>query len=243
LPGIGNYIASAILSIAFNKPYPAIDVNVVRIISRLNSIKKSYPYSKNIINNFLLCKIDNNNPGDFNQALMDLGRTICKPSNPECTLCPINMFCNAYVNNNVNSFPIKKNRTIKPHHNVAVGVIWNKNKILVSKRKNNGLLGGLWEFPGGKLKLKETAHQCVIREVKEELDVEVYPCDFIDSINHSYSHFSITMNAYHCQYIKGMPRAIGCSEFRWIYPNQLTLLAFPVSSQKIFDKILHYNIL
>ena len=240
LPGIGDYIASAVLSIAFNKPRPAIDVNVVRIISRLNCIQKPYPSSKNDINDFLLCKIDNNNSGDFNQALMDLGRTTCKSSNPNCISCPIIMFCKAHVNNNVNSFPIKKNYTIKQHHHVAIGVIWNKNKILVSKRKNEGMLGGLWEFPGGKLKLKETAQQCVIREIKEELDVDVLPVNFIDSINHSYSHFSITLNAYHCKYIKGSPRALGCSEFRWIHPNHLKLLAFPVSSQKIFNKILHY---
>ena len=111
------------------------------------------------------------------------------------------------------------------------------NKILVSKRKESGLLGGLWEFLGGKINSGESAIKCIIREVKEELGVHVNPRALLKQIDHSYSHFSITLDAYHCDFIKGTPRAIGCADWRWISPNQISELPFPKANHKLFDKI------
>ena len=105
---------------------------------------------------------------------------------------------------------------------VAVGVVWKGNKILISKRKENGLLGGLWEFPGGKIKNDEGAKACIVREAKEELGVSVQPNKFLNQIKHSYSHFSITLDAYHCDYIDGNPEALGCADWRWIVPEQIS---------------------
>ena len=121
-------------------------------------------------------------------------------------------------------------------------MVWHDDKILIAKRPMNGLLGGLWEFPGGKMQPKETAKECIMREIKEELLIDVIPYQHIDQVQHSYSHFSIRMDAYHCKYIKGKPKPLGCSDFRWIKPNKLKTLPFPRANHKIFTKILNYKV-
>ena len=237
LPGVGPYIAAAVLSIAFNIPIPAVDGNAVRVLSRINSIDLPYPKSKNIINSILINLIDPNDPGAFNQAIMDLGREICTAKNPSCSICPINKYCDSFVNNDVYKYPVKIKRRQRPHYNVAVGMIWKNNQILISKRKEHGLLGGLWEFPGGKIKIGESPTDCVIREVLEELNILVEPKAHVKQIAHTYTHFTITMDAYACRHRHGHPKALGCADFRWIFPDDIQLFAFPGANHKLFDKI------
>ena len=237
LPGVGPYIAGAIMSIAFNGPIPAIDSNALRVVSRLNTISGSLLVCKKRITRELSDIICNLRPGDFNQAIMDLGREICTSKNPSCNACPLEDNCSAAVNNNVDKYPAMRRSNNKPHYRVAAGIIWKNNKILVSKRKESGLLGGLWEFPGGKIKDGETAVKCIIREVQEELGVCVRPATFIKQIKHAYSHFSITLDAYHCDFINGIPQALGCEDWRWIFPEQIADLPFPKANHKLFDKI------
>jgi A/G-specific adenine glycosylase len=237
LPGVGEYTASAVLSIAYNKPLPAIDSNVIRIVSRINEIPFTFPKSKKIINEYLVSILPKKNSGDFNQSMMDFGRFVCRNIAPKCNDCIINIHCNAFVNNNVDNFPIKLKKPKKPHYNIAVGVIWNENKILITKRPNNGLLGGLWEFPGGKIKTNESSQQCVIREIKEELNIKIRIQKKIHQIQHAYSHFSITMHAYNCQFIKGNLKLLGCTDFKWINPGDIEKFAFPKANHKIFNKI------
>lgn len=237
LPGVGPYISAAVMSIAFNVPVPAIDVNTIRVVSRLNSIKLPYPKSKKNIYSLCLKLIDSNRPGEFNQAVMDLGREICTPNNPSCYVCPVKNHCSAHLNNVVAKYPVKVKKTRAPHYYVAVGIIWKNNRILISKRNESGMLGGLWEFPGGKIKIGETSPDCVIREVQEELDVLVSPIFHAKRVKHAYSHFSITMDAYHCQFKGGTPRPLGCSDFRWVFPHEIQKMAFPSASRKLFDSI------
>ena len=106
---------------------------------------------------------------------MDLGREICTPNKPLCNTCPVSIYCNAYVNNDVDKYPIRMKKRSYPHYRVAVGIILKNSQILISKRKANGLLGGLWEFPGGKIKMGESDQECIVREVLEELNVLVFP--------------------------------------------------------------------
>ena len=98
--------------------------------------------------------------------------------------------------------------------------------------------GGLWEFPGGKIKNGEDAKTCIIREVKEELGVLIRPVAFVKQIKHAYSHFSITLNAYHCNYVSGEPNAIGCSDWRWIKPEEVHQFPFPRANHKLFDSLI-----
>jgi len=237
LPGVGPYICAAVMSIAFNIPLPAIDGNTVRVISRLNSINIPYPKSKKKIHALLSRLIDPIKPGCFNQAVMDLGREICTSKVPACSACPICKYCSARVNNDVDKYPLRIKNTPRPHYHIAVAIIWNNKKILISKRKSAGLLGGLWEFPGGKIKPRESGPDCVIRRARETLNVLVDPGNCIKQIKHSYSHFIITVDAYRCVFVGGQPRRFGYDDFRWIYPYEIHQFAFHRSNHKLFDKI------
>jgi A/G-specific adenine glycosylase len=142
------------------------------------------------------------------------------------------------VYNFVDKYPVKIKPAKKPHYNIAVGIVWNKGQILISKRRENGLLGGLWEFPGGKIEGGENAEICIIREIKEELGVYVKPTTFLKQIKHAYTHFSITMDAYNCDFLHGCPQPLGCDDWRWIRPGQIKTLPFPKANHKLFDKII-----
>ena len=99
------------------------------------------------------------------------------------------------------------------------------------------MLGGLWEFPGGKINSCESIEECIIREIKEELNITVRPKKFIKRIKHSYSHFSITMDAYFCELIDGSPSSVGCADWMWISPQNIKLFPFPKANHKLFDEI------
>ena len=238
LPGVGPYISAAVMSIAFHHPLPAVDTNAIRVAARLKMVAFSSPADSKIIHRYLSDNIALKRPGDFNQAIMDLGREICKSDNPKCTICPVSKFCKALVNNFVDKYPIKIKPSKKPHYNIAVGIVWNKGQILISKRRENGLLGGLWEFPGGKIEGGEKAENCIIREIKEELGVCVKPTTFLKQIKHAYTHFSITMVAYNCDFLHGYPKPLGCDDWRWIKPGGIKALPFPKANHKLFDKII-----
>ena len=100
------------------------------------------------------------------------------------------------------------------------------------------MLGGLWEFPGGKIEPGESAENCIIREVQEELGICVKPTSFLKQIKHAYTHFSITLDAYHCEFIGGKPQALGCLDWQWATTEQIQDLPFPKANHKLFDKVL-----
>ena len=233
LKGIGDYTACAILSIAYNQKYPAIDGNLKRVISRLSGIanfKIVIPTSKKYVLNLM----NYNNPALINQSLMDLGRKICLPNNPKCVICPISKNCMAYTKNKLSFYSFKKTQKTKPTYNVSVGIIWKENKILISKRKKEGLLGGLWELPGGKEQSSERSIPCLYREIDEELGIKVKALDQIGTIKHHYSHFSINLTGYHCSYQSGNAQAKSSEEIKWIKPYKITQFPFPKSTIKLF---------
>ena len=243
LKGIGDYTSSAIASIAFNKKNYVIDGNVKRIMARVLCLKDFSKISLNQIHEFLSNYIDCNRPGDFNQGLMDLGRDVCKPKKPLCEICPISYQCEAYSINATHLYPIPKQKNKKlPHYIIGVGVIWNNNKILITKRKKNTLLGGLWEFPGGKLIKNESISECIKREIYEELSIDVEVQNFIIKVNHKYSHFSITLHAHHCLYKKGTIKCNAADDWKWIKSAQLADFPFPKANHYIFPHILNKGV-
>ena len=240
LRGIGDYTASAILSIAFKKKNPVFDGNIRRIFSRLFTLKKD---SQIIIKakTEMLKYMDDCNPSDINQAMMDFGRLICSPKKPQCGICILNQVCKAHITNNVSSYPELKKRSIKPVYNVAVGFIIKNNKILISKRKKNKLLGGLWELPGGKKKKREPLLNCLKREVLEELDIKIDISQKIGNIKHKYSHFDVNLTGYTCYYNQGTPKPLNSDGIKWIQFNEIKNFAFPKSTLKLFNLYETYN--
>ena len=241
LKGVGPYIDSAVRSIGYNDVVPTIDGNVNRVISRLLCLKKHPQKEYKKIYAFLMDVIDIKRPGDFNQSLMDLGRDICKPKIPICSKCPITNFCNAYQKNKIDKYPIRIKSKKIPHFNVAVGVIWKDDRILIAKRKLGGLLGGLWEFPGGKLNIDESSEECVVREIYEETGLSVELKSFITNIKHQYSHFSISLDSFHCIYKNGKANPKNSSEIKWISPKEISKFPFPKANLKFINKIPRNN--
>ena len=237
LKGVGKYINAAVQSIGYNKNIPTIDGNVNRVVSRLICLDKDPLKSYDLIYEYLKKHISEKNPGYFNQALMDLGRNICKPKTPLCSNCPITKYCQAYQNNNIHNYPIRNKPKKIPHYYISVGVIWKNEKILITKRKTGGLLGGLWEFPGGRRKQNESSEDCLIREIYEETNLRVELKEFITKINHRYSHFSISLDAFHCLYRKGLAETNDSSRLKWILPEHIKQFAFPKANHKFMDKI------
>ena len=199
LKGIGDYTASAILSIAYKKKYPAIDGNLKRIIARVYAITNSKGIIKKAKSEITQL-MERHDPGDINQALMDMGRNICTPRNPKCKSCLFELSCIANQKHKIDKYPAKLHKNHIPQYDVIVGFIKKGNKILISKRKKGVLLGGLWELPGGKKNKNESSIQCLKREIKEELNIKVDIKYKIGTIKHRYSHFKINLIGYYCNY-------------------------------------------
>jgi A/G-specific adenine glycosylase len=233
LKGIGDYTASAILSISNNQSYPAIDGNLKRVIARLAGIddfKNIVPKSKEYVSQLM----DNYKPSIINQSIMDLGREICISKNPKCTICPLSSQCAAYIQKSISRYSLKSKHKVIPNYDVAVGMIWKDNQILISKRKKKGLLGGLWELPGGKLEAGEKYEDCLNRELREELNIDIKINKKIGIIKHKYSHFSINMTGYNCNLISGNPKPLASDLIKWINIDEISKYAFPKSTLKLF---------
>ncbi len=123
-----------------------------------------------------------------------------------------------------------------PHKIIGVGVIRNhQGEILIDRRLQSGEMGGFWEFPGGKIKPDESVEDCVKREIKEELGIEVVVGERITTINHNYATFKITLLVHHCQYLSGEPQTIECEEIRWVTVEEIDQYTFPEANIKIID--------
>jgi A/G-specific adenine glycosylase len=159
--------------------------------------------------------------GDYNQALMDLGATICLPHNPACPLCPLKGICTARKLGLQEQRPLLKPKVKVPHYIVTAAVIIRKGKILLAKRLSKGLLGGMWEFPGGKVEKGESLKSCLAREIREELGVEIRIGEEIGIYKHAYTHFRITLHAFATELTDGKPRAVEVAGLVWVLPNEL----------------------
>ena len=140
--------AAAVASIAFGERVLAIDANVRRVLSRLHDLAEPSDAQVRKLGTSL---VDCDRPGDVNQALMDLGSTVCTPRNPSCPACPLDEVCMARARGTQSQRPGPKRSRARPHYQIAAGIIWRDGQILIAKRPSEGLLGGLWEFPGGKV--------------------------------------------------------------------------------------------
>jgi A/G-specific adenine glycosylase len=218
LPGVGRYTAAAIVSLSFDEPAAALDANARRILARVYAYRRPISGARSQEDLAALYHRVRGGaaPGAFFQALMDLGQQICLPRRPLCAECPISAECSAFARGIQDRLPIRSRPAPKPHYDVTAAVILRAGKVLIAKRPEGKLLGGMWEFPGGKVERGETFPVCLRRELKEELGVTVRVREKILAVNHAFSHFRITLHVFHCDSLRGVPQPIGAAEVRWV---------------------------
>ena len=234
LPGIGDYTAKTILAIAFKKNLVGIDTNLERIGYRILGLKTKTKRNQKRVIKYLEENQCTNNPGDYNEALMDLGSSLCKASITYCNQCPLKNICKAYTSSSPILYPTPKVRKKIPIYDVAVSVIEYKNKILITKRLNKNFLPGLWEFPGGKIEKNETAIETIVREVKEETNLTVSNPIFLGNIKHKYSHFGVNISLF-ISFPKSIKSLNLSQEYRWIRMKDILNYPLPKANHKMLD--------
>ncbi len=239
LPGIGDYIAAAVSSIAFGKPHAVVDGNVKRVLARFHKtdLPTNDPAAGKVFKAAADAFLEKSKPGTFNQAIMELGALVCTPRNPDCHLCPMASKCRAFQEKVVDKYPQRIKKAGIPEYRIAVGVIWKDSRVLITQRKPEGLLGGLWEFPGGKLQNGETPSAACIREIAEEVSLVVETEDRIARIRHAYTHFKIVMDVFRCIYLNGRIKLRGPVDYRWIRLPEIDRFPFPGANRKFIPLI------
>ncbi|MDT8435643.1 MAG: A/G-specific adenine glycosylase [Gemmatimonadota bacterium] len=236
LPGIGPYTAGAIASLAFGRREPAVDGNVRRVLARLHDLERPSPAELDAAARDLLAAAPGP-PGEVNQALMDLGGAVCTPRRPRCGRCPLADACIARARGTQEKRPARRRRAVLPHHDIAVAVTRRDGRILIGRRPEDGLLGGLWEFPGGKVAGGETPAAAAGRELREEMCVEAEIGAPIAVVEHAYSHFRITLHAFEARWTAGEPCGRAVSDWRWVRPSELGGYAFPAANRRVLERI------
>jgi A/G-specific adenine glycosylase len=235
LPGIGRYTAGAIASIAFGRRAAVVDGNVIRVLARLTDLQDDVTLSatRKAVWKLAESLVPTERPGDYNQALMELGRKVCRPAQPLCHQCPVANICQARSAGTQLDRPVRPPRKRTPHVAVTAGVIWRGDKVLIAQRPLKGMLGGLWEFPGGKQNEGESLAECLKREIREELGIEIDVGAKAMTIDHAYTHFRITLHVFTCCYQSGEPKAIEVADLAWVSLDALDDYAFPATDQQI----------
>ena len=246
LPGIGPYTAAAIGSIAMGLDVAVVDGNVSRVLSRLYAYPGDITKAegKRTMQSWADRLLVHGRAADFNEAMMEIGAIICSPRRPRCDECPLSKQCKAYAEGAPEHYPVKKKKKKIPTKEVGAGVIINrKGQVLIAQRPARAMLGGLWEFPGGKQDKGETIKQCIKRELKEEMGIDVKVGDLLITVPHTFSHFHMRLHAHWVRIEKGRPRAIDCDDITWVSPEKLRDYAFPRADIKIIDELERVGIL
>ena len=228
LAGIGRYTAGAIGSMAFGLDAPALDGNLRRVLARVFNLAMSIrsPEGQKVLDELLTVHLPPGQAGDFNQAMMDLGATICLPRSPDCEHCPIADICQSRQLGVQEQRPVTAERRAVPHYTVTAAVIQRGSQVLIAQRPADGLLGGMWEFPGGKQEPGESLAECLEREIMEELGATVAVGSELGVFRHAYTHFKVTLHAFECTLTDGEPRPVQVNDLRWVDPARLS--AFPM---------------
>ena len=239
LPGIGRTTAGSILSSAFNAPLPILDGNVKRVLARLTAHPRPPARDDALFWCWSEALLDPVRPRDTNQALMDLGATVCTPRSPSCDRCPWQLHCAAYAAGDPCRWPVTDASKPLPFQVIGVGVVLNAaGEVLIDQRLEEGLLGGMWEFPGGKQEQGETIETCIARELKEELGIAVTVGSELITVDHAYSHKKLRFVVHLCDWVSGEPQPLASQQVRWVRPDQLKEFAFPAANARIIEALL-----
>ncbi len=201
LSGIGRYTAAAIASIAFGQDIATLDGNLKRVFARVFDISApaDSPAGEEILWALAEKHVPAGRAGDYNQALMDLGATVCLPKNPFCLLCPLAELCKARALGVQEGRPVMKPKAPVPHKLKAAAVLVVDGKTLLKQRPAAGLLGGLWEFPSAEV--DTDSPEALAAVIETEYRLKVSPLARMDEVRHAYTHFKLTEIPWRCELI------------------------------------------
>ena len=239
LPGVGAYTAGAVSTFAFERPAAAVDTNVARVLGRVFRGRDGVKGAAGAKAATQLAEELQPRRGGaawtFNQALMELGALVCRPKNPVCLRCPIEADCAAFAAGEQEIIPSPRERLMR-RITAVVGVIMENGRVLIQRRPETGLLGGLWEFPGGKVKRGETLRAALARELREELGAAPIWSLPLMTVDHSYTQFRVTLHAFRCA-LAAEPKRDPKNR-RWVRLSALHAYPFPSGSAKIVERLL-----
>ena len=236
LPGVGPYAAAAIASIAYGEATPSVDGNVLRVMARFRGqhVDIKQPDVITDVRAYLQKRIPASCPGDFNQALMELGALVCRPRNPLCAECPLRPACKAARKGLTAEIPLAPARKRIPHVDMVAVVVRKRGRILLVKRSEDRMLGGLWEFPGGKREASESLADAAKRTCRDVSGIDVTPGPMRCTVKHTYSHFQITLHVFAARLHGGrLCAGEGCTRAQWVSAVDLQTLAMPITARKV----------
>jgi A/G-specific adenine glycosylase len=226
LPGVGRYTAGAVASIAFDRPEPVVDGNVARVLVRLHGIHEDpkRPAVARLLWQHAEALVRGPSPGDLNQALMELGALVCTPRAPRCGACPLSRRCAAHKAGDAEALPVKSRRPAPRAVEAVAGLVRRRGRVLAVRRPSQGLLGGLWELPGGELAPREGPEAGLRRVFAERIGLAITRAESRGEVKHAFTHRRLRLHVFRCDTPEGRVRLDGPAAHRWLAPSALAEL-------------------
>ena len=240
LPGVGSYTAGAVLSIAYGRPLPAVDGNVLRVLARLLYLEDDImqPSVRRRHEALATALVPPGAAGEFNQALMELGAVVCVPRSPRCEACPVAALCAARAAGRQGELPRRtRSRAPRPVEVVAAVVHDAEGRLLIARRPPRGLLAGLWEFPCGELAPGETWEAGVRRLLAERFGLPVAVRAHLLDFTHTFSHLRWLGRAFLCQPSPGAPMSGASADRRWVTVAELADYPFATAQRALLASV------
>jgi A/G-specific adenine glycosylase len=226
LPGIGRYTAGAVASIAFDRPEPIVDGNVARVLARLHGIRDEIgsATARRRLWQEAASLVAGPDPGTLNQALMELGATLCTPRRPRCDACPVARGCQARRAGDPESLPHKARRARARPVEAVAGLVRRRGRTLAVRRPEQGLLAGMWELPGGDLEAGEPPRDAIERLLLERVGLRVADAALLGCVEHVFTHLRLRLHVFRCVNVTGRVRLRPVAEHRWLAESELRAL-------------------
>ncbi|HEX4945236.1 MAG TPA: A/G-specific adenine glycosylase [Blastocatellia bacterium] len=240
LPGIGRYTAAALASIAFDEPVAVLDGNVMRVLARLTDLAEDItePRTQEHLWHLAESLLPLTRPGDYNQALMDLGRLVCVPRRPHCEACPWQAHCLAFAHHTTAQRPVKKPKPPRQQVNVVAAVLRDaQQRLLLVQRPPQGLLGGLWTLPGGVCAAGESFADALQRTLRNDLRLEINVTQQMAAATQDLTHLRMTVRAFAGEIRAGVPEAAGVAAFAWVSEADLAKYSLGKADREIVNAL------